>query len=343
MKREKWLDISRGIVMIMVILGHTGSYLIGKGLEGKSMSIYFMVTSAIKIPGFFAISGYLFHDKHGDTWEFIKNKIMKILLPYFTLGAVNMLLNILITWGHIKQWTPWMQHYVHQYIKKFILGKNLWFIPCLFSVEIIFFIVKKLTKSNLFCMGIVSSILCIIGYIWSVPEVYIPWRIDTAFMCVLFVYIGYAIRNVEAIRNFVLSKKGLGIFSILYLMLGIFSYLKYGWKNMDVNRTMYYNFILCFAMIIVGIVVLFGIGKLINKNKILEFVGQNTLAYFIFHTFFFKFAVRVLNRIKIYDILNYSISCAILASIIAMILMVPLIMFINKYCPMLVGKNRRKK
>lgn len=55
MKREKWLDIARGIVMIMVILGHIGSFLIGKGFGGKSMSIYFMLTSAIKIPGFFAI------------------------------------------------------------------------------------------------------------------------------------------------------------------------------------------------------------------------------------------------------------------------------------------------
>lgn len=53
MKREKWLDIARGIVMIMVILGHIGSFLIGKGFGGKSMSIYFMLTSAIKIPGFF--------------------------------------------------------------------------------------------------------------------------------------------------------------------------------------------------------------------------------------------------------------------------------------------------
>lgn len=52
MKREKWLDIARGIVMIMVILGHIGSFLIGKGFGGKSMSIYFMLTSAIKIPVF---------------------------------------------------------------------------------------------------------------------------------------------------------------------------------------------------------------------------------------------------------------------------------------------------
>ena len=81
-------------------------------------------------------------------------------------------------------------------------------------------------------------------------------------------------------------------------MLSVVWYLKYGWKNLDVNRGVYYNFILCMIMIIVGITLLFGIGKLISQNSVLEFVGKNTLTYFIFHKFFFKLSFRILNIIR---------------------------------------------
>ena len=58
-------------------------------------------------------------------------------------------------------------------------------------------------------MGVLSGILCIIGYMWSEPGVYLPWRVDTACVCILFVYIGYLIRNLEDIRKIILSKMGL--------------------------------------------------------------------------------------------------------------------------------------
>lgn len=342
MKREKWLDIARGIVMIMVILGHIGSFLIGKGFGGKSMSIYFMSTSAIKIPGFFAISGYLFNDKGGNVIKFLKNKIIKILVPYFSLGAVNMFLNIIITWKHVGKWSPWMTKYACKYVTKFFLGKNLWFIPCLFTVEIIFFVVKKITKSNLVLMGILSAILCAAGYMWSVPEVYRPWRVDTALMCIWFVYIGYFVRNISKFREFVLSKKAVALFTIMYSLLCIISYTKYGFSNLDINRAVYYSFKLCMIMIVVGIMFLFSIGKLINSNRILEFIGQNTLAYFILHTFFFKFTVFILEKISILRLLKNTFLNATMVTIITLIIMVPVLLIINRYFPIVVGKYRRQ-
>lgn len=342
MKREKWLDIARGIVMIMVVLGHTGSFLIGKGFGGKSMSMYFMLTSAIKIPGFFAISGYLFNDKGGNVIKFLKNKIIKILVPYFSLGAINMFLNILITWKHVGKWSPGMTEYVYKYVTKFFLGKNLWFIPCLFSVEILFFIVKKITKSNLSLMGILCAILCVAGYMWSVPEVYRPWRIDTALMCIWFVYIGYFIKNSFKVKEFVLSKKAVILFAIMYSLLCVISYIKFGLSNLDINRAVFYSFKLCMVMILVGIIMLFSIGKLIDSNKILEFIGQNTLAYFILHTFFFKFTIFVLGRMSILNLIKNTFLNATVVTAIAMIIMVPVLLIINRYFPIMVGKNRRQ-
>lgn len=191
-------------------------------------------------------------------------------------------------------------------------------------------------------MGILSAILCAAGYMWSVPEVYRPWRVDTALMCIWFVYIGYFVRNISKFREFVLSKKAVALFTIMYSLLCIISYTKYGFSNLDINRAVYYSFKLCMIMIVVGIMFLFSIGKLINSNRILEFIGQNTLAYFILHTFFFKFTVFILEKISILRLLKNTFLNATMVTIITLIIMVPVLLIINRYFPIVVGKYRRQ-
>ena len=95
-------------------------------------------------------------------------------------------------------------------------------------------------------------------------------------------------------------------------------------------------------MIVVGIMFLFSIGKLINSNRILEFIGQNTLAYFILHTFFFKFTVFILEKISILRLLKNTFLNATMVTIITLIIMVPVLLIINRYFPIVVGKYRRQ-
>ena len=60
-KRIDWLDALKAIALIFVVFGHIL-------LEGSE---YFVVTSPVKIPLFFAVSGYLFSIKKGEFKPFI--------------------------------------------------------------------------------------------------------------------------------------------------------------------------------------------------------------------------------------------------------------------------------
>lgn len=342
-QREDWIDLSRSIVMIMVIFGHIGSFLTGKGYQSSNLSVYFMATSAIKIPGFFVISGYLFNDRQGRWNDFVKNKIIKILVPYFFLGFISMAMNVLIYMYHVGAWNEQVKLYFINYFKNYLLGKNLWFIPCLFVVEVIFFVIKKISKNNLLLMGFLSIACCCAGYFWSKPEIAVPWRIDTALICIFFLYLGFMLQSYPIFKGFILSFKGFIFSLIIYTGMGILSYTMYGWKNLDVNRNYYYNFILCMFMIIAGTMLLFSFCKLVNSNRILSFIGQNTLAYFAFHLFFVKIIYKFIVNWKFFDNCTSFMIKTFILCFITLICMAPFIGFINKYIPIIVGKNSRRK
>lgn len=67
--RKQWVDILKGILIIMVVLGH--SYF------EYSKYIYWF-----HMPVFFMLSGYVFHVPKINTFEWIKNILIKHMIPF---------------------------------------------------------------------------------------------------------------------------------------------------------------------------------------------------------------------------------------------------------------------
>ena len=81
-----WIDALRALAMFLVMVGHA-SY---------GVSPYFAWTSPVKIPLFFAISGFLFHADGYDSFaSFLISKAKRLLIPYVALGALNSLCMVL--------------------------------------------------------------------------------------------------------------------------------------------------------------------------------------------------------------------------------------------------------
>ena len=73
-KRIQYLDIAKAIGIILVIIGHI-----------SQNEIITSVIYSFHMPLFFILSGYLYHK--GNT----KNKIKKILIPYFLFSIISYL------------------------------------------------------------------------------------------------------------------------------------------------------------------------------------------------------------------------------------------------------------
>lgn len=61
--RKIWIDGLRGLAMVFVLYGHLVN----------DWSTYYVFTSPIKIPLFFANTGYVYKTREGDFKRFLKN------------------------------------------------------------------------------------------------------------------------------------------------------------------------------------------------------------------------------------------------------------------------------
>lgn len=81
-KRIEWLDMAKGYGTLLVILAH---------LKQSSIPGWWIYT--FHMPLFFFLSGYVFYVPDSFS-AFVKKKCKAILLPYFSLGTVMVVFEV---------------------------------------------------------------------------------------------------------------------------------------------------------------------------------------------------------------------------------------------------------
>lgn len=175
-KRIEWIDVAKGISIILVVYGHSGLNnvpYIGAWLH------------SFRMPFFFFVSGLLFSGyKHETIAPFIKKRIKTLYRPYFIFSALLMLGIWLL--GDPTYSAP---SHMLQYLKTGWEGWALWFIPVLSLTEILFYYTIRLKIKNLYKIVILIG-MAIIGrllYIYDIPN---PYNIGFVLTAVLFYGLG---------------------------------------------------------------------------------------------------------------------------------------------------------
>ena len=157
-KRLTYLDIAKGIGIILVVIGHCiPDASTPAGVSRPLFKILFQVIYSFHMPLFFFISGYL-ASLNGlqikDKALAIKKKAKRLLIPYFFVGLCYMPLKILLGSFANKPYD------IHN-LWKLCIGVNpdgeLWFLYALFVISTIAIIYgRKITKIELFATGILT-------------------------------------------------------------------------------------------------------------------------------------------------------------------------------------------
>lgn len=321
-ERKQWIDALRAMAMIFVIYGH----MYGGWRE------YLVFTSPIKIPLFFAITGYLFSVKGKELKPFIKKLLITLGIPYFWLT----LFPIKLIGGFI----PAVEDSVPEVLYRFFSGEYLWYIPCCFFAEILHFLVRKISKSPMeVTVGSVS--LTAIGFLMIEYDIGSFMYLSNAFVSQGFLLIGYLIRVNEDRFN----KIGWGptaVLTVLYIALGFLSLYLFPGQCLSAHENRYYNIPMCFAMIYVGCFAMFLIFKNLKAvPKSLVFIGQNTLAYYAFNKYFRSPVIFVFGLFGFAFPINKV--TGLLLTIGCCIACWPISVLLNKYFPSSVGKKPIKR
>ena len=209
--------------------------------------------------------------------------------------------------------------------------------PCFVVSEAIHFYIRKLAKTE--WVVIVSSIIAFVfGLLAHKMGILNFGMINRAFVVQLYFLLGYVFRMHEDwfVRQswFIMS---IGI--VFYLGLGILSYFVFPNRSLDVHMNEYYNLPLCITMIVLGNLLLFSVFNKANiKNRVLEFLGQNTLLYYVWHGYAIAFLSLVLSYCDITLEINWW--TAIIKTFWACLVCGVCAMIVNKYLPWVVGKKR---
>lgn len=346
-KRIEYLDIAKGIGMILVIMGH---------IEYINAEIHEYIY-AFHMPLFFLISGILIWEKKEEEKHFgelIVKRLKGIMLPYavfsilfFVIESVRVIIKDLDTWDIVFK----------QLFQSVCLQgvSTLWFLPALFMSELIFVGIRKKCNNGL-TIGIVGVIGISTTFLNVVEKnLYLQYYESVKYIilreiiimllrnlfCVGFVCVGYYV------GKFLMPK-----LQRVWLQLGgmiVLAGVCYWSVSNNINVELRYmtlgSEVLYFVGAITGsVAVLFGCrlleGMPVKLLKFpLEYYGRNSLIIMATHLEF-----RVLYcSIKLASVLsavwnNEAIFC-IWIVVLVFLLEVPIIWIINHFFPIILGKK----
>ena len=186
-KRFDYIDIAKGIGILMVVWAHIL-------LTGASHQFIY----AFHMPVFFLLSGMMFsRDKYSSFGAFLGKRAKRLLIPYVIYS--------ILTWGvwaisrFIRHdevdsyWMPLLQTVIAQGSGAYIVHNSaLWFVPCLFLTEMMYFFISRL--GNWWTLA--ACFVCA-AYSFELGAVYaadywflLPWNADAALIALPFYCVG---------------------------------------------------------------------------------------------------------------------------------------------------------
>ena len=97
-ERYRDLDIVKGIVMLTVLLNHS-FILVPINIHDRPWSIYCQdINATFFVCSFFVVSGYLFNNTSNKSFSIsnIWRKIKRLLIPYLSFSALNLLMKMMM-------------------------------------------------------------------------------------------------------------------------------------------------------------------------------------------------------------------------------------------------------
>ena len=273
-ERIHYFDIMKGILILMVIIGHTNSIETLTSTELKQFPFHLTqyVSCNLFTPhfmaGFFLVTGYCSNFQKRIS-EQIVTDFRRLIVPAF---IINALMNCISGINTIT-------------FRSIVVLP--WFIIALFVAKLMVKVTIENMTSNvakIIFFVIIGFIGCLIwGTFWWLNLSSIPHAMAFAF----FIYLGYLYR----IKELKPSIMGVAISAVCYLCLMVF-------YNIVLERDLpalcalitfpWYMYPIYIVTAIAGSYIIFFISYRISKNSVLESIGRNSLILYLTHGTFFS-------------------------------------------------------
>lgn len=171
--RIHWIDIAKGLTIILMVLGHTS---IPKFASDFIWSFH--------MPLFFISSGWCTDWNRDSIGKFINHKAYSLLLPFVVYSSIVLMLRLLTGGGTIRS-----------FISIGWEGCALWFIPVLFFALVTSKLIMSVKEKDI--QIILWLLTAVIGCWLSYSSLYLPWTLSTVPYACFLVILGSKVKQYQ--------------------------------------------------------------------------------------------------------------------------------------------------
>ena len=349
--RYEYLDVARGISILLIVLGHTG--VIG---EFRLNFIYY-----INVPIFFALSGILMEIKNrgskdcGGMGNYLIKRFRNLMIPYAVFSIIySVIYFVQMRLGYMNGGD--FEENIRRAVD-FYGESVLWFLPTLFLAELGFLVVRKIAKGiSVYLISFLLGVSAAFSVralppgglgIGPIGDILIDLIVLVLRSLVALCFTAFG----AFLYKYILSRVDIGkikirlLFAVLGIaVLGLSCWITGLGSKVDLRNMELGNEFLYFVQAILGVGGILGISIAIRKFVPLSFFGRNSLivmcthldCYVMFGAIQVAWLVdTVVTRAKSYIFVLVIMSVVIVAEII-------IIFLVNSFLPFLVGKSYKR-
>lgn len=323
-QRIEFVDLAKGICISLVVLLHVFGDLSGGVIQ---------LMNLFRMPLYFVLSG-LFFKTYDGLFLFFKKKTNKLLIPFF-FTYIFVVLPTTFFLNIFEGKTTTLSNLFLGGYGKLNLGIDgaIWFLLCLFTVNIYFYLIFLMTNKNVVGITFLSIICGLSGYAMNYYGFYLPMWMDSALTAMPFFLFGYMLRSYSDFLYGLFSKQDV-LFAIvsLVVLVSVFVYDEWQGKNTIIYGENTYD-ISIFSLYIGGA---FGtyfvlmIAKYLRHLPIISYIGRYSVVVLLTHLLYL-FAIRnILYQLGVPQngtLLNFFVF------VLIMLFSVPTICLCIKYLP----------
>lgn len=351
-KREVWLDCWKGILIILVVLGHLsgGAYHLAHGESQVILQYIFKLIYTFHMPAFFFISGYTYRE--GENWY--HKKIQRLIVPYFVFGVISVLLYWVMQDGvkslflKAESTAFYSDHIGVRGIcgcllslvhgggwpngEGFRYNSVLWFLPCMFVGLLAF---KPVARRGVVGVS-VFMFVCVIAKICFALPGNLPWGVSLVPWYCIFICLGWFAKRYSI---FNCGESGYRRIMLLIGMIFLYGIAAYLLPNPSHLRQHSAGRLLLLLIAIGGCYVSGQIAKAVRGTWI-AYIGMSSLGIMLTHKFL---VVLIQTKIRCFrSLMDMSPLMAVLGVVLITVLItftcIVLIWPIRRWMPWALGE-----
>lgn len=215
--RYDYIDLAKALGMLTIMWGHIAI--------GKSVTFVY----SFHIPLFFFLSGMVFiKDKYRDFGSFVMRRVYTLVIPYIIYSFVTWTIWAAFSYAthaHVESyWMPLLQTFIAQGSQGYLVHNvPLWFVMCLFVIELAYYWIVKLPDvwNVVVCIVLAAAGYMLVSYCTFFDFTTLPWSIEVAMMALIFYSTGNLFVKLighEKFKTLVLKRQSVSMISIIVVI-----------------------------------------------------------------------------------------------------------------------------